>query len=688
MPLATRPHFNNNHKQNHKSSPSIRRYDKSHDGISTKFKATTPPSAPISTDEIGFKSGPSTNYFERKNRPIIKDKGPCARVELMISARTLADRDFFSKSDPICIVEEMTTRYTRDDSKNEFVEIGRTECIKNSLNPVWNKRITLDYYFESKQLLRFKIYDIDSESAKLSEHDFLGKCECELADIVAAPNGICEMKVFSCKDVPRQGGLLLVCAEELDEGQRDIVHFSVRGVALNSGGSFLRKCVLNPNTFLEFYRLLCDGSRQMIYRTELARNTKNPEWKPFELRVNQLCKGDKGSDFLIECYDQREATGNHHLIGSTQTSLNALTSHQQNQLELIKTKKNKGVPLKVPKGILHFMDVQIRKEFTFLDFIASGLQLEFAVAVDLTASNGEISKSSSLHYVNSQYLNQYECAICAVLEICEHYNHSKMFETIGFGAKIPPAFTVSHMFPLRLNNFERSVEGIQGVLDAYRYAIVNTQLYGPTNFAPTIREFVHKCQQFPRDGTKYQVLLILTDGIITDMQNTIEALIEASHEPLSIIIIGIGKEDFKKMEFLDSDNRLLTYNGKVASRDIVQFVPFREFIGSAWGITPEEQAILKTLLGREVLAELPAQVCSFMKANSIVPLRSRAPSECAMKKPQIFAHKQLQLNSRLGSLNSTVNPDQQQSGTSLQNLPPDIERFSESVIAKPPYPEF
>lgn len=63
----------------------------------------------------------------------------------------------------------------------------------------------------------------------------------------------------------------------------------------------------------------------------------------------------------------------HHLIGSTQTSLNALTSHQQNQLELIKTKKNKGVPIKVPKGILHFMDVQIRKEFTFLDFIASGL---------------------------------------------------------------------------------------------------------------------------------------------------------------------------------------------------------------------------------------------------------------------------------------------------------------------------
>jgi hypothetical protein len=56
----------------------------------------------------------------------------------------------------------------------------------------------------------------------------------------------------------------------------------------------------------------------------------------------------------------------------------------------------------------------------------------------------------------------------------------------------------------KLNNFERTVEGIQGCLDAYRFAVVNTQLYGPTNFAPTIREFVHKCKQFPRDGSKYQ----------------------------------------------------------------------------------------------------------------------------------------------------------------------------------------
>ena len=35
-----------------------------------------------------------------------------------------------------------------------------------------------------------------------------------------------------------------------------------------------------------------------------------------------------------------------------------------------------------------------------------------------------------------------------MLDVCEHYNHSKAFEAFGFGAKIPPGWEVSHLFPL------------------------------------------------------------------------------------------------------------------------------------------------------------------------------------------------------------------------------------------------
>ena len=42
----------------------------------------------------------------------------------------------------------------------------------------------------------------------------------------------------------------------------------------------------------------------------------------------------------------------------------------------------------------------------------------------------------------------------------------------------------------------------------------------------------------------YFILLILTDGVINDMQQTISKVIDASNLPISIIIVGIGEEDF------------------------------------------------------------------------------------------------------------------------------------------------
>ncbi|KAI1721138.1 copine domain-containing protein [Ditylenchus destructor] len=201
-------------------------------------------------------------------------------------------------------------------------------------------------------------------------------------------------------------------------------------------------------------------------------------------------------------------------------------------------------------------------------------------------------------------------AISSVLEICEHYNRSKVFEAIGFGAKIPPHGNVSHLFPLNLMGFERSVQGVAGVLGSYKTALRSTTLYGPTNFSPTIDDYAYKCRNFPKDASRYQILLI------------------ASDLPLSIIIIGVGNEEFEKMDELDSDESLLTHNGRTAQRDIVQFVPFRLFMGavpSAYNTgqisKPADQAYVQSLLAKEVLAEVPDQVTSYFKLKGIAPLQ-------------------------------------------------------------------
>ncbi|XP_062577655.1 copine-5-like [Saccostrea cucullata] len=104
---------------------------------------------------------------------------PATLVELSVSCRKLIDADVFSKSDPMCVL------FTQDQSKN-WKEFGRTEIIWNNLNPDFVKKFVMHYYFEQSQKLKFEVYDVDSKSADLSKHDFLGRMECTLGEIVSA----------------------------------------------------------------------------------------------------------------------------------------------------------------------------------------------------------------------------------------------------------------------------------------------------------------------------------------------------------------------------------------------------------------------------------------------------------------------------------------------------------------------
>ncbi len=72
------------------------------------------------------------------------------------------------------------------------------------------------------------------------------------------------------------------------------------------------------------------------------------------------------------------------------------------------------------------------------------------------------------------------------------------------------------------------------------------------------------------DYPMYHILLILTDGMIHDMPETTDLIVECANYPLSIIIVGIGNADFSNMEKLDGDEvRLRNQKGEPAVRDIV-----------------------------------------------------------------------------------------------------------------------
>ena len=73
------------------------------------------------------------------------------------------------------------------------------------------------------------------------------------------------------------------------------------------------------------------------------------------------------------------------------------------------------------------------------------------MAIDFTGSNGDPRSPQSLHYLNPRQPNEYVSALRSVGEVCQDYDSDKLFPALGFGARIPPSFAVSHEFPLNFN---------------------------------------------------------------------------------------------------------------------------------------------------------------------------------------------------------------------------------------------
>ena len=56
--------------------------------------------------------------------------------------------------------------------------------------------------------------------------------------------------------------------------------------------------------------------------------------------------------------------------------------------------------------------------------------------------------------------------------------------------------------------------GIEGVIDAYFCSLAVVELDGPTNFSPVINLVANEASS---EIGKYHILLIITDGVISDM---------------------------------------------------------------------------------------------------------------------------------------------------------------------------
>ena len=252
----------------------------------------------------------------------------------------------------------------------------------------------------------------------------------------------------------------------------------------------------------------------------------------------------------------------------------------------------------------------LNKEYSFLDYLRGGIQINLSIAIDYTASNGNYTSPQSLHYIGTNEMNAYELAIKYCGDILAYYDYDQLFPVYGYGGKLQGEQQVNHCFPINLNPSQPEINTINNVLFEYRKSLSYVTLYGPTFFSPVLMEINRRAREDVNQGNNnnYHILLILTDGIINDMEATVNQIVEASYLPISIIIVGIGNTNFNNMHTLDADDSpLYDSNRRKADRDCVQFVPFHRFSNDG------------RMLAQEVLAEIPKQLVEYYQHKNIPP---------------------------------------------------------------------
>jgi len=484
---------------------------------------------------------------------------PVTKLEISISCNNLVNKDLLSKSDPFVAVFQV--------NGNKYNEIGRTETINDNPNPVFEKKFHIDYFFEERQVLEFKVFDSDSNSKQLSNHDFLGSVQMALGEIVSAPDSLLQRPL-------KGSSKIAVRADEMSDSC-DAVDFVMRAFKLDNKDFFGKS-----DPFVNIYRANEGQEWTLVKRTEVIKNSLDPSWKPFEISMDALCKGDadRAIKFVILDWD---SDGSEDLIGEFQTTLREMTgldapSSAKTAFDVINSAKRQKKGAKYKNSGTASILAVVKKKFSFLEYIRGGTDINFTVAIDFTASNGSPTDPRSLHFRDMRGPNQYQQVTRAVGEIIQDYDADKLFPALGFGAKLPPDGRVSHEFFLNFHPSDPHCVMIDGILTAYQNSLGAVQLYGPTNFAPVINH-VARIASANQSGGNYYVLLIITDGAITDFSNTLSAIVAASYLPMSIIIVGVGNADFSAMDDLDADDHLLSDGRNKAQRDIVQFVPYRFF---------------------------------------------------------------------------------------------------------------
>ena len=449
----------------------------------------------------------------------------------------------------------------------------------NNIN--FDKFFTMPYFFERQQLIDFKI-TIGSQSEII---------QTSLGSIMGRRKQTLTKKLQDGSDFEVKG-------IEIKKSNK-IVGFDIN-ISGNVVGMTISYSITNLGSEM-------DPTATKLYDSELktAKQSKNNvlTFIKCNIPIMFLNTGGKSSNTIsIEFKDVKHKTA----LGNYNGPINSLITSKTSTITLT-------------HNLSATINCSVTSTPSFISYLRSGMNINLTIGIDFTGSNGTYTDYRSYHYLNNG-MNDYEKAIRSCGDILAYYDDDQLFPCFGFGFTFKNSDLNNNLgrgkydkfnYPINRNEQDPNIHLIDNVLVEYRKFITEIKLSGPTNFAPMIRDLNNEVKKNLSDGLVmgYNILLILTDGQIDDLNDTIDEMVEASFLPISVIIVGIGNGDFTSMDILDADeNPLYDRRRRKADRDLVQFVPFNQFKNDP------------AKLAEQVLEEIPRQVVEYYQHKGIKPL--------------------------------------------------------------------
>jgi Copine/C2 domain len=385
---------------------------------------------------------------------------------LYFSARNLKDTDWIGKSDP-----QVRLSIKNNPTASTWTAVGKTEEIKDNLNPDFKTTIEVFYQFEIQQTVRIEVVDMDGKDS----FEQIGYVDVPLGTLASAKQNTWTGEIFKNGD-RKSRGKVIVRFEALNKTDHE-VHFKPTCQNLPMTTSCLCMSSIQPYIVIDkSFKAQGKDNFITIAKTEVSTNqSPSPVFKPMKFKAQNLCNSNFDQIVQFKIYTKDDENAPATLIGTVKQSMNFFVD-------------GKGAPIlnesgQPTGGLLKLDQFKIIEKPTFIEYLQSGWGISMQTAIDFTGSNEDFTLPHSLHYLGAQ--NQYEHALRSVGGILESYDSDRSYPVYGFGAipKFMGGMHVSHCFPLNGNPQNPEIVGVEGILAEYRQKLPAIQFRGPTLFA-------------------------------------------------------------------------------------------------------------------------------------------------------------------------------------------------------------